>query len=361
MANGFVQVPPDSSGKRVDCVSLSAGGQTVVRQTVVIADPTKSAGYAIVSGGQQLVKGAFTLGSGTNQIGYLQKISASVTVQGNVALNAGAAHIGEVNISLMPAVVLAAGAAHVGEVNISTMPAVNISAMPAVALAAGAAHIGEVNISVMPAVVLAAGAAHIGEVNISTMPQVSVLNVAGSAMIGAVSVGAIASITAPINISAMPAVVLAAGAAHVGEVNISIMPAVVLATGANTIGTLQGISTTVTTINAYRGVVLAIPSASHGPQTSVLNGSATATLVASAGAAAIFVDSLICTNGGAALSLVNILEKSLSAVVVQYLAANGGGFAHNFDPPWKISAGASLQAFLNSGGPVNITVNFHVA
>lgn len=450
MANAFVQVPPDSSGKKVDCVSLSAGGQTVVRQTVVIADPTKSAGYAIVSGGQQLVKGAFTLGSGTNQIGYLQKISASVTVQGNVALNAGAAHIGEVNISLMPAVVLAAGAAHVGEVNISAMPAVvvtsitnqvqisNISATVNVAgtLTIGgqtgnaSATVGSVytliggmdgalgrvaltdaagHFVITGTVALAAGAAHLGEVNISTMPAVVLAA-------GAANIGTIQAISAP--------VVLAAGAAHVGEVNISIMPAVVLAAGANNIGTIQAISAVVTVnigaqsagltlrmqgavshsaalsqanmpiINGMRAMFSASGAVTHhaavfswadkfgrtvavlnhpsavpaagvqGPVTVAISSSTGVALVAAPAAArSIFVDSIIATNGSAALTKLYLYEASASAtpVVQQYLAANGGGFSHQFNPPWQISAATALNMNLTvNASDVLVTVHFHV-
>lgn len=204
--NGSVRVPPDSTGKIVDGTSLSVGGVTVIRQRIVIGDPVASAGFAVVSAGR---------------------------LQTFAVVAAGTAHIGEVNISVMPAVVLAAGAAHIGEVNISVFPAlvagsahigeVNISTMPAVALAAGAAHIGEVNISTMPAVALAAGAAHVGEVNISLMP--AVVLAAGAAHVGEV------------NISVMPAVVLAAGAAHIGEVNISLMPVVSVTGGVAISGT----------------------------------------------------------------------------------------------------------------------------
>lgn len=200
--NGFVQVPPNSTGAEIDCSSLSVGGQVVMRQRVVLGDPTHSANFATVSSGslQVLVEntvtigGAVSLAAGTSKIGFLQKISASVTVQGNVGLNAGTNHVGEVNISLMPAVVLAAGAAHIGEVNISLMPQVSVLNV------AGTAHMGEVNISLMPAVVLAAGAANIGTIN---------------------------------NISA--AVGLAAGAQHIGEVNVSLMPALVVTSITNAI------------------------------------------------------------------------------------------------------------------------------
>lgn len=183
--NGVVQVPPDSTGKQIDCSSLSAGGATVYRQRIVIADPTHSANLAVVSSGSLQVLVQNTVG-----------ISGQVSVTGSVAVSnigAGTNHIGEVNISLMPAVALAAGAANIGSIN-------NISA--AVALAAGAAHIGEVNISLMPAVVLAAGTAHAGEFNISLMPAVVVT-----------------SITNAINVSTMPA--LAAGNNTVGAVTVA--------------------------------------------------------------------------------------------------------------------------------------------
>lgn len=284
MATGFVQVPPDSTGKKVDCVSLSAGGQTVVRQTVVIADPTKSAGYAIVSGGQQLVKGAFTLSNnvnisampnvvlaaGANNIGSINNISRTVTVTGVVTLGAGAANIGTVN-NISAAVVLAAGANNIGTIN-NISATVNVAGTltiggqtgnasatvgsvytliggmdgvlgrvaltdaaghfvitGTVALAVGAANIGTVN-NISAAVVLAAGAANIGSIN-NISANVNVVLQAGANNVGTVN-----NISAP--------VVLAAGAANIGSIN-NISAAVVLAAGAANIGFINAISATV--------------------------------------------------------------------------------------------------------------------
>lgn len=452
MATGFVQVPPDSTGKKVDCVSLSAGGQTVVRQTVVIADPTKSAGYAIVSGGQQLVKGAFTLSNnvnisampnvvlaaGANNIGSINNISRTVTVTGVVTLGAGAANIGTVN-NISAAVVLATGAAHIGEVNISVMPAVviaagannigtinNISATVnvagtltiggqtgnasatvgsvytliggmdgvlgrvaltdaaghfvitgTVALAVGAANIGTVN-NISAAVVLAAGAANIGSIN-NISANVNVVLQAGANNVGTVN-----NISAP--------VVLAAGAANIGSIN-NISAAVVLAAGAANIGFINAISATV--IAAMSRVKLSasaniadntvgmawadkhgrlvtianhpalLPSASHGPKTVVISTSASVALVAAPGAnLSVYVTGLMATNGSATLTRADCYQASATAApdVAQYLAASGGGFSVKFDPPWQISANTALNARIKpNASQALFTIHFYVA
>jgi hypothetical protein len=49
MADGIVQVAPDSTGKKVDTSELSVGGQTVERQRIVLADPTTAANLAVVN------------------------------------------------------------------------------------------------------------------------------------------------------------------------------------------------------------------------------------------------------------------------------------------------------------------------
>jgi hypothetical protein len=48
MADGIVQVQPDSTGKIVDTSSLTVGGNTVQRQRVIWADPTNAAGLTAV-------------------------------------------------------------------------------------------------------------------------------------------------------------------------------------------------------------------------------------------------------------------------------------------------------------------------
>ncbi|OXE36913.1 MAG: hypothetical protein CGW95_04830 [Phenylobacterium zucineum] len=48
MADGLIQVAPDSTGKKVDTSELIVGANTVERQRVVIGDPTNAAGLAAV-------------------------------------------------------------------------------------------------------------------------------------------------------------------------------------------------------------------------------------------------------------------------------------------------------------------------
>lgn len=49
MADGIVQVPVDSTGKKIDTSELTVGSNTVERQRMVIADPTDAAGLADVA------------------------------------------------------------------------------------------------------------------------------------------------------------------------------------------------------------------------------------------------------------------------------------------------------------------------
>lgn len=262
-------------------------------------------------------------------------------ITGTVALAAGASNIGTIN-NISAGVVLAAGAANIGTIN-------NISA--AVVLAAGTANIGTLN-NISAAVALAAGTAHIGEVNISLMPQVSVLNVAGTAHMGEV------------NISLMPAVVLAAGTNNIGSIN-NISAAVVLAAGTNNIGTIQAISAAVSLVANTAYHPTGAPSASHGPKTVSMTASATVALIAAPGASlSIYVTGMLATNGSSTLTQLQIYEASATAtpVIAPFLAASGGGFSTQFDPPWRISANTALNARLKPsvGATVCVTLNFYV-
>lgn len=201
-------------------------------------------------------------------------------------------------------------------------------------------------------VALAAGTAHIGEVNISLMPQVSVLNVAGTAHMGEV------------NISLMPAVVLAAGTNNIGSIN-NISAAVVLAAGTNNIGTIQAISAAVSLVANTAYHPTGAPSASHGPKTVSLTASATVALIAAPGASlSIYVTGMLATNGSSTLTQLQIYEASATAtpVIAPFLAASGGGFSTQFDPPWRISANTALNARLKPsvGATVCVTLNFYV-
>lgn len=220
MGNGFVQVPPQSTGKQVDGASLSVAGQTVIRQRIIIADNASSANYASV------VNSALSVqlnGSGT------------AIVTGSLGLLAGTANIGAVSIG--------AGTANIG----------------AVSLGAGSSNIGFIN-NISAPVVLGAGAANIGFINgiSATVNVAGTLSIGGntgnaSATVGSTftliggmdgSLGRVALTDASGHFVVTGTVVLAAGAANIGSIN-NISAAVVLGAGAANIGTINNISAAV--------------------------------------------------------------------------------------------------------------------
>src|SRR6266550_8164432 len=54
MADGFVQVAPDSTGKKIDNSEITVGANTVERQRVNIADPTSATRIASVTAANAL-------------------------------------------------------------------------------------------------------------------------------------------------------------------------------------------------------------------------------------------------------------------------------------------------------------------
>lgn len=166
MANNFIQVPPDSTGKKIDAASLDVGVDAVLRQRIIISDNINAANFAAISNSALNVNVTSSVPvaiSGTAIVAYatpptIQAISATVTVQGNVNISA--------------AVALAAGTANIG----------------AVSLAAGTANIGFIN-NISAPVALAAGTANIGYINHISATLIATL-IAGTANIGAVSLAA---------------------------------------------------------------------------------------------------------------------------------------------------------------------------
>jgi len=309
----FIQVPPDSTGKKVDAVSMDVGANTVMRQRIVIGDNSATAQFAVVTGGALVCTGTFNISamptvtvtggvaiSGTAAVSLpanlgtlndisrtvqvqiatpftVNNISATVVVAGVVGLTAGTANIGRindisatvnvsgvVNISAMPSVVLAAGTANFGTLNdisrtvqvaIGTPFTVNnISATAVVAgvvgLTAGTANIGRIN-DISATVTIA------GVVNISATH--SVILAAGTANIGTlndISRTVNVAVGTPFTVNNISATVTVAGTislgpstANIGTIN-NISAAVVLAAGSNNIGTINNISANVTVVNA---------------------------------------------------------------------------------------------------------------
>lgn len=82
-----IQVPPDSTGKKVDTVTLSDAGSEVHRQKVVIAG---ASGTAEVVATSMSSPAASAVGLVVRQVGAIEGISATVTVAGNVNISATA-------------------------------------------------------------------------------------------------------------------------------------------------------------------------------------------------------------------------------------------------------------------------------
>lgn len=99
--DGIVQVPPDSTGAKIDGASVGVAGNTVIRQRIVIADNSASAQFATITANALLVQvnnpvavsgtPSVVLAAGTANIGTLNGISATVNVAGNLALTGAVA------------------------------------------------------------------------------------------------------------------------------------------------------------------------------------------------------------------------------------------------------------------------------
>lgn len=276
MADGFIQAPPDSTGKKVDASSLDVGLNTVMRQRFIIADNTLSSGYAaVLSSGPAGTEGGLVvrnIPSGVQAVsGTIDKISATVAVSGQVSLGPGTSNIGSINnisatVVVSGTVSLGASTANIGTINnisatvvvsgqVSLGPSTNL--IGAVSLGAGTANIGSIN-NISATVVVAGEIANGSSLSTTNKPVLMGGNTsaggAGGLMAtllldtsGRVILGAGANNIGSINnISA--AVVLAAGAANIGTIN-NISAAVVLAAGSNNIGTINNISANVSVLN----------------------------------------------------------------------------------------------------------------
>lgn len=349
MADGFAQIPPDSTGKKVDAASLDVGLNTVFRQRMIIGDNSATAQFATVTGGALMTTGTFNISAMP-----AVTLSGTATVAGVVALSGTATVAGSVNISVMPAVVLAAGTANIGTLN-------NISSTVAAILAAGVANIGYINnISATVSVVNGAGTANIGGVSL----------VAGTANIGFIN-----NISATVTVAGV--VGLTAGTAVIGDIN-AISRTVQVAVGTpftlndisrtvqvavSTPFTVNDISATVTIAGSVNLGSIGIMSASHGPKCVTASTSAVVTLIASPGTGlSIYVTQLMVTNASATGTRARIGTSSSPLTVVGYMTSAGGGFVLNFNPPWKLSASeAALCSVKPNASQCDFTVNFYVA
>lgn len=227
MANdGYTQVPPNSTGNKVDCASLSSGANTVYRQRIVIADNTRSANFAVVSSGslQVLVQNAVAISG-----------SVLAAVSGQVSLGPGTSNIGTIN-NISAAVSLAAGTNNIGAVS----NAAGTALMGAVSLAAGTANIGFLN-NISATVLVAGEIANGSSLSTTNKPVL---------MGGNDSAGGAGGVARTLLLDTSGRVILGAGANNIGAVSVAagtaLMGAVSLAAGTANIGFLNNISATVT-------------------------------------------------------------------------------------------------------------------
>lgn len=247
---------------------------------------------------------------------------------------------------------------------VSTVLVAGTANIGAVSLGAGTANIGAVS--------LGAGTAKIGYIQ-KISATATVVNAAGTALMGAVS--------------------LAAGTANIGFINnISATIACVLAAGSNNIGTINNISSTIyvrlayvleagtqspvqvgDSLNAairvnivadtFATAVTAVMSTSHGPKCVTASTSANVTMIAGPGAGlSIYITQLMCSNASATGTKARIGTSASIATVVNFMAASGGGFVFNFDPPWKLSASEAALCSVKPNADAGLfTVNYYVA
>lgn len=407
MASGYVQVPPDSTGKKVDCTSISSGA---VRQVVTVGDPTVSSGLATVTGGKLNVNasvgGTVTVAGNVSAtiIGSLPNIN--ISAMPNVTIGS----IPNINVSAMPAVSLAAGATLDGisktvsvvvtnAINISSMPAISvgpISTIDKISATVLCVITQAINISSMPAIsvgpistidkisatVLVAGSVTIasGAIDISSMPKVTVSGtalVAGAVTItsGAIDISSMPAVTigafnAKVALSATPSVVLAAGTANFGTLNnISATVAAVLAAGTANIGTINNISATVAAVLAagtanigtINNISAAVVLAAGANNIGTINGiSATVTVVNSyprAVASASHGPKTVTLSSSAGVALVAAPGAATSIYVTQLIVTNGSASLTRVDI-YEASATATpviAQYAAANGGGFTIT------
>lgn len=410
MANGFVQVPPDSTGKQIDCESLGAG---LVRQRVetIQSGTALVAGAVSITGGQVSVTGSVAisnnlnisntpsviLAAGTSNFGTLNNISRTVAVTGTVQLVAGTANIGTLNnisaaVTTVPGPVAISGTASVVITNFlagsgqsinvidtaNTALRVNVVAGAGgganpVSIAAGTSNIGFIN-NISAAVVVTglsgtAVAVNVGN-TVTVTGQVSVTGavaISNTSFLVSLTGTAIVQLAAGTNnigtIQAISAQVAVSGSVNIiNSINISAMPNVVLAAGANEIGSIKGISSTINIAPSYLNAAPAIPSASRGPLATLV--SSTAIVVVAPGAGfAIHVNRIMVTNGGASMTRASFFQGSVSASgdVGGFCAANGGGYTIDFNPPYRVQSNTALLAKMSPSTSGLVTIHFYVA
>lgn len=374
-SDGIVQLPPDSTGKKVDAASMDVGANTVYRQRITIADNTGTSTYAtVLSSGPAGTEGGLVvrnIPSGTQ------------TVAGTVSLGASTAKIGGTigKISATATMVLAAVYDSQGVTQVKVGDSAN-SALRVNIVAGAAAGVSNVDNASY-----STGAANFvpigGEVD-DTGTALITENCAGAARMTAyrglhvnlrTALGSAVDATSPLPvrveaISGTASVVLAAGAANIGSVNnisatVVVGLSYVIEKTTNSqvqVGDSANAAIRVNLVSDFLAVTNNVASASHGPKLVTCSTSAVVALVAAPGVGlSIYVTQAFISNASGTGTKA-FLKESASANCAMFLASSGGGCVLNFDPPWKLSANTVLNGSVKpNASDVFFTVNFYVA
>lgn len=328
----------------------------------------------------------------------------SLTVDGSVsitgALPAGANNIGDVDVLTLPA--LPAGTNNIGDVDVLSLPAATVAGATAktadldsgagtdtvtlfgVAVAASGGAVAvtgdtgnglDVDVTRLPA--LAAGTNNIGDVDVLTLPAGTVA--------GAASLPAGTNNIGDVDVLSLPAI--PAGGNNIGDVDIASFAAGAItevqgdvahdaaAAGNPVLVGLRANQNEPTAVadadstfawgdqQGRQVVVVNFPAAvavdsTHGPKTVTLTLTSDAALVAAPGAGqSIYVTSISASNTSATKSRVDIKDGTTIRYSMM-LAADGGGFVQDFNPPWKITANTALNGALGTA-VTDVRANIH--
>lgn len=404
MANGLVQVPPDSTGKKVDAASMDVGANTVMRQRMIIGDDSATAQFAIVTGGALTITGtmnisampAVSLGAGTALIGAVSN-AAGTALMGAVSLAAGTANIGFINnisatVLVAGTVSLGAGTANIGAVS----NAAGTALMGAVSLAAGTANIGFIN-NISATVVVAGEIANGASLSTTNKPVLMggntsaggagglmvtlLLDTSGRPILGA-GTNNIGAVSNAAGTALMGAVSLAAGTANIGFINnisATVLVAGTVSLGASTavIGTLNNISATVivagvVSIGAGTNLMGAVSLAAGTANIGFINNiSATISVILAAGTANYGTLNDISRTVQVAIGTPYIIQgisttvmTAVAGKVAHGVSVTTGdapvqmGFRANYSAPAAVTSGAATFGFADKFGR-QVVINNH--
>lgn len=325
-----IQVPPDSTGKKVDTVTLTDAGSEVHRQKLVI---TGASGTAEVVAVINTVPTGLEMGLGVRQIG-----TADVAIAGHVTLSGTATVAGVVNVSNTASVVIANFADASGN-NRNVVDSVNTALRVNVVAGAAAGPSTTDNTTFSTGATNLAGAGFIffsasattvtdgrmaaGRITDSRAQHVNLRNNAGTEL---------GTSTTPLSVKIENQ---SATVSVQGNVNISATAIVA--------GTLLLSGSVVVAGNVNLFTSAAVPSASRGPRCVLASTSSNVTLVAAPGAnQSIFVTHIAVSNASGANTRARIGTSASIGQVTMMMAQSAGGFVMHFTPPWEVSTNEAL-------------------